>query len=95
MNLEETARSALLSVFAPPAIIVNDKGDILYIHGNTARFLTPAPGRPALNIASMTREGLQFQMRSALLAAAAHQQDAVYRGVRVKTTARRRRSTSP
>ena len=70
VNLEETARSALLSAFAPPAIIVNDKGDILYIHGNTARYLTPAPGRPALNIAAMTREGLQFQMRSALLAAA-------------------------
>ncbi len=85
VNLEETARSALLSVFAPPAIIVNDKGDILYIHGNTAKYLTPAPGRPALNIAAMTREGLQFQMRSALLAAATKLQDAVYRSVRVKT----------
>ena len=67
VNLEEMARSALLSAFAPPAIIVNDKGDILYIHGDTGRFLTPAPGRPALNIANMAREGLQFQMRSALL----------------------------
>ncbi len=85
VNLEEAARSTLLSVFAPPAIIVNDKGDILYIHGNTARFLTPAPGRPTLNIANMTREGLQFQMRAALLAAATNGQDAVYRSVLVKT----------
>ena len=63
------ARSTLLSAFAPPAIIVNDKGDILYIHGETGKYLRPAPGRPALNIANMAREGLQFQMRSALLAA--------------------------
>ena len=85
VNLEETARSALLSAFASPAIIVNEKGDILYIHGDTARFLTPSAGRPALNIANMTREGLRFQMRSALLAAATHLRDAVYRSVRVKT----------
>jgi len=85
VNLEETARSTLLSIFAPPAIIVNDKGDILYIHGNTERYLRPAPGRPALNIASMAREDLQYQMRSALLAAVNHRQDAVYRNVPVKT----------
>ncbi len=85
VNLEEMARSTLLSVFAPPAIIVNDKGDILYIHGNTERYLRPAPGRPVLNIASMAREDLQYQMRSALLAAVNHRQDAVYRNVPVNT----------
>ncbi|MGD0231235.1 MAG: PAS domain-containing protein, partial [Syntrophorhabdales bacterium] len=84
VNLEEMAHGTLLSVFAPPAIIVNDKGDILYIHGNTERYLTPGPGRPALNIANMAREGLEFQMRSALLAAINHRQDAVYRNVPVK-----------
>ena len=85
VDLEEMARTTLLSVFAPPAIIVNDKGDILYIHGNTERYLTPAPGRPALNITHMAREDLQVHMRSALLAAINHGQDAVYRNVPVKT----------
>jgi two-component system CheB/CheR fusion protein len=85
VNLEEMARVTLLSAFAPPSIIVNNKGDILYIYGETGKYLRPAPGRPALNIANMAREGLQFQMRSALLAAATHTQDAVYRSVRVKT----------
>ncbi len=85
VNLEEMAHSALLSVFAPPAIIVNDKGDILYIYGETGKYLRPAPGKPALTIANMAREGLPFQMLSALLAAAAHHQDALYRGLPVKT----------
>jgi two-component system CheB/CheR fusion protein len=85
VNLEEIAHGALLSVFAPPAIIVNDKGDILYVHGETGKYLRPAPGRPALNIANMAREGLQFQMRSALLTAATHHQDAVYRSLPVET----------
>ncbi|HME45299.1 MAG TPA: chemotaxis protein CheB [Syntrophorhabdales bacterium] len=85
INLEEMARSTLLSAFAPPAIIVNNKGDVLYVHGETGRFLTLAPGRPSLNIVNMARGGLVSHLRSALLAAVTHRQDAVYRGVRVKT----------
>ena len=85
VNLEEMARSSLLSAFAPPAIIVNTKGDVLYVHGDMGRFLTVAPGRPSLNIAHMAREGLAVHLRSALMAAAAHRQDALYRAIRVKT----------
>lgn len=84
-NLEDTVQNALLSSFAPPAVVVNEKGDILYIHGNTSNYLTPSPGRPAFNIGQMTREGLRFAMRSALLAATSHQRQAVYRNVKVKT----------
>ncbi len=84
-DLEATVRDALLSAFASPAIVVNDKGDILYIYGDTAQYLTPAPGRPALNIGQMAREGLRFSMRSALMAAVGHKKKAVYRNVRVKT----------
>ncbi|MBP1749354.1 MAG: putative sensor protein [Deltaproteobacteria bacterium] len=84
INLEATVHSALLSAFAPPAIIVNVRGDILYIYGDTAKYLTPAPGRPGLNIEQMAREGLRFSMRSALMAATGHKKKAVYRNVRVK-----------
>lgn len=85
ISLEEIVRSALLSAFAPPAMIVNDEGDILYIHGNTGKYLTPGPGRPTMNISDMTREGLHFHVRAALLAAARNPQEAIYRGVGVKT----------
>lgn len=84
-SLEEVVRSALLSAFAPPAMIVNGKGDILYIHGNTGKYLTPNPGRPTMNVSDMTREGLNFHVRAALLAAGRNPHDTIYRGVRVKT----------
>ena len=83
-DLETFVHSALLSAFAPPTIIVDVKGDILYIHGDTAKYLTPSPGHAGLNIEQMAREGLRFSMRSALMAAASHQRKAVYRNVRVK-----------
>lgn len=85
VSLEEVVRSALLSAFAPPAMIVNGQGDILYIHGNTGKYLTPNPGRPTMNVSDMTREGLNFHVRSVLLAATRNPQDTIYRGVRVKT----------
>lgn len=85
INIEDTVHLALLDTFAPPAVIVNEKGDIVFIYGNTAKYLTPSPGRPTLNIGQMTREGLRFSMRSALTAATSHRQKAVYRNVKVKT----------
>ncbi len=87
IDLEAIVHSVLLSAFAPPAIIVNVKGDILYIYGDTTKYLTPAPGHPGLNIEQMVREGLRFSMRSALMAAAGHRKKAVYRNVRVKMNA--------
>lgn len=82
-DLEAFAHSALLSECAPPAIIVDIKGDILYIYGDMTKYLTPSPGHAGLNIEQMAREGLRFSMRSALMAAASHQRKAVYRNVRV------------
>ena len=84
-DLEATVHRALLSTFAPPAVIVDGKGNILYIHGDTAQYLTPASGRPVFDIEHMMREGLRFSMGTALLAAATHGQEAVYRNLRVRT----------
>ncbi|MHB8109943.1 MAG: PAS domain-containing protein, partial [Syntrophorhabdaceae bacterium] len=84
-DFEAAVHSALLSAFAPPAIVVNVAGDILYIYGDTANYLTPAPGQPQLNIERMAREGLRFSLRSALMAAVRHKKQAIYRNIRVKT----------
>jgi len=35
-NIEKAARNALLAAFAPPAVITDSKGNILYIHGDTS-----------------------------------------------------------
>lgn len=84
-KLEDMVQKELLSAFAPPAIVVNEQGDILYISGDTAKYLTPASGRPTLNIAKMMREALRYQIRSALMAAKQHMQKAIYRGINIRT----------
>jgi chemotaxis methyl-accepting protein methylase/PAS domain-containing protein len=45
--------------YAPPAVLVNGEGDILYISGRTGKYLEPAAGKVNTNIHAMAREGLR------------------------------------
>ena len=56
-NLQSLADQLLLRHFSPPAVLVNDKGDILYISGRTGKYLEPASGKANWNIFAMAREG--------------------------------------
>ena len=84
-HLSTLLEKALLSRYAPASVIVNDRGDILYIHGRTGDYLEPATGQPRLNILEMAREGLRIELPAALRRAATQKGEVVHEGVRVKT----------
>ena len=56
----------LLSRYAPPGVVVNEKLEILQFRGHTGPYLEPAPGEPQFNILKMAREGLLSPLRVAL-----------------------------
>ncbi len=58
-NIQTIAEQTMLQRFAPASVLVNDKGDILYITGRTGKYLEPAAGKTNINIFSMAREGLR------------------------------------
>jgi chemotaxis methyl-accepting protein methylase len=58
-NLEHLTDQFIQQHFAPPAVLVNDDGDILYISGRTGKYLEPAAGKVNINIHAMAREGLR------------------------------------
>ena len=64
-NLQSYADQLLLQRFSPPAVLVNNKGDILYISGRTGKYLEPAAGKANWNIFAMAREGLRFELGNA------------------------------
>jgi two-component system CheB/CheR fusion protein len=64
-NLQSLADQLLLQKFSPPAVLVSDKGDILYVSGKTGKYLEPASGKANWNIFAMAREGLRFDLGSA------------------------------
>ena len=65
-NLQTLADRLLLQELAPPAVLVNDRGDIVYINGHTGRYLEPAAGKANWNIHVMAREGLREPLEGAL-----------------------------
>ena len=68
-NFAELTRRMLLQSYAPASVVTDEKGNILYVHGDTGRYLRPAPGQATLNIVEMAREGLQLHLRNAIIAA--------------------------
>jgi two-component system CheB/CheR fusion protein len=56
----------LLSRYAPPGVVLNDKLEIIQFRGHTGPYLEPAPGEPQFNILKMAREGLLSPLRVAL-----------------------------
>jgi len=70
---------------APVGALVNEQGDLLYLHGQTGKFLEPAPGEPVMSIIKMARQGLRQELTSALRRAAAQNERILCPNVRVKT----------
>ncbi|MDH5541238.1 MAG: PAS domain-containing protein, partial [Rhizobacter sp.] len=66
----DLARRSLLQAFAPAAVVTDLQGNILYVHGETGKFLRPAPGNPTHHVVEMARDGLQLELREALRLAA-------------------------
>lgn len=65
-DFAELTRRALLQSYAPASVVTNIKGDILFVHGDTGKFLRPAPGQASFNVIEMAREGLQLELRNAI-----------------------------
>lgn len=65
VSLQAQADQLVLQRYAPPAALVNDKGDIFYISGHTGKYLEPAAGKANWNIFVMVREGLRYELSSA------------------------------
>ena len=83
--LRELTERALLQQHASVAVLVDEHGDILYIHGRSGRYLEPAPGEAGTNILKMSREGLRGELAAALRKAAAQTEPVCRAGLRVKT----------
>jgi two-component system CheB/CheR fusion protein len=83
-SIPELVRAALLEEFTPSAVVVDAAGEILYTSGRTGKYLEPPVGKTNWNILAMAREGLSFEIRSAIGNASALMESVVVKGVAVK-----------
>ncbi len=80
-SLREVVQHALLSTFAPAAVVVNRDGDIVYFFGKTGRYLEPATGKASLNVNTLAREGLRLELNNAIYRAVRTDKEVLIKGL--------------
>lgn len=85
LNIQTLANEILLQHFSPPGVLVNDKGDIIYISGHTGKYLEPAVGKANMNIFAMLRDGLRNEFSSAFRQAISKKELVVVHNIKVGT----------
>lgn len=84
-SLQSLADQLVLRQFAPPAVLTNDAGDILYVSGRTGKYLEPAAGKANWNLFAMAREGLRHELTRAFQEALKKQACVALHGLKVGT----------
>jgi two-component system CheB/CheR fusion protein len=84
-SVTEIAQTLILQTIAPPVVLINDKGNILYLTRRTGKYLEPPVGKANLNIYAMAREGLRLELGLLIRKAMTEKTKATTNGLRVKT----------
>ena len=84
-NIQTIADQIIIQRFAPASVIVNSKGDIIYITGRTGKYLEPVAGKANWNIHAMAREGLGTELPGAFRSALQSFEPVVLRNLKVGT----------
>jgi two-component system CheB/CheR fusion protein len=84
-NLQVLTDQIMLKRFSPAGVLINDKGDILYISGRTGKFLEPVAGKANWNAFAMARQGLREELSVACRRALKQKNIVVLRGLNVRT----------
>jgi len=64
--IAENFNKVLLENYTPASLLLNEKGEILYINGKTNRFIQLNPGEAVMNIHRMVREELKYVLGNAI-----------------------------
>jgi two-component system, chemotaxis family, CheB/CheR fusion protein len=85
LDLQREADRLLLTRYAPPSVIVNDRLEILQTQGRTGAFLELPAGKASLNLLKMARPGLLFDLQNAIEEARKSGVDAIHSNIVVES----------
>jgi two-component system CheB/CheR fusion protein len=85
LHISRFVEKLLSGRFAPASVVVNDRGEVVYVHGRTGAYLELMPGQPNHSVLEMAREGLKVDLALALRQATTQDDSVVRENIRVKT----------
>jgi two-component system CheB/CheR fusion protein len=65
LAFRHAVEAQVLERHAPPHIVVNGDGDVVYYSARIGRYLEPAPGSPTRHMMAMARKSLRLDLRTA------------------------------
>ena len=83
-NISRVAEKIILQSYSPNCVIISGKGDILYIHGRTGKYLELTDGEARMNIHEMAREGLKKELPAMIRKVSASKKSLTLEGIKVK-----------
>ncbi len=84
-NFRQIMEKHLLDHYSPPSVLINEKGDILYIHGETNKFLEIQSGEAKMNIFQMVKEELKLKLTTALRRILTKNEEVIYKKISIKS----------
>ena len=85
-SLRQMTEQALIRQIIAAGVLVNNQGDILYLHGHTGMFFELSPGEAGINnVLKMARDGLRRELIITLQKAVSTKDTVASLGLRVKT----------
>ena len=86
VSLRQLTEQAILSQIAPSSALVNEQGDILYLHGRMGTYLElPSGENRTNNILRMARDGLRYDLTLALNKAVSTKEVVRQNSLQIKT----------
>jgi two-component system CheB/CheR fusion protein len=82
--LHQALERMIREEYAPPCVVINERGEILYLTGRTSRYLQAHEGAPTNNLFDQAHTRLRLELRTALAAAVNTRQSVVRRNVSVE-----------
>jgi two-component system CheB/CheR fusion protein len=86
-QVERSLERLLIDAYAPPCIIINEQGDIVYFSGRTGKYLEPPSGALNVNIVNMVVGGLRADVRAAVHRTLRTRESTVQENISVETHA--------
>jgi two-component system CheB/CheR fusion protein len=63
-NIRQMAEHSILQEYGPSCVLIDNNLNVLYFHGDTAKYLTMPKGEPSFNILKIAREDLRYKLNS-------------------------------
>ena len=82
-NISVLAEKKLIDIFAPPSALINDLGEIIYIHGRLGKYLEPSQGKARMNILEMAKDNIKLGLSTAIQNAITNNKEVILEGLKI------------